>query len=115
MLKRGHVYKAIFDRESGYFQGKEYRNYILFSPSEDTMNKTLLNGGYLNTIFLIGLLGIYQENTDFGIHNLKRITTEFTDFDISEIEDFMNKHGWKYDRKLKRIEKNEKLSYESNR
>jgi hypothetical protein len=107
MLKRGHVYKGIFNVPSGSISmgGRQSRNYMIFSPREDIMNLSFskkLDG--LKTIFYIGFLGISSNDGEIGISKLIKVTTKFIDEDITEIEMVMKKYGWKYNKKLNRVE-----------
>ena len=107
MLKRGHVYKGIFNVPSGSvsMSGRQFRNYMIFSPRKDIMNLSFsekLDG--LKTIFYIGFLGISCDGGGIGISKLIKVSTKFTDEDITEIERTLNKYGWKYNKKLNRVE-----------
>jgi len=108
MLKRGHVYKGIFNVPSRGLSmtGRQFRNYMIFSPREDTMNLSIFGKTYesLRTLFYIGFLGISSDGGEIGIKKLIKLTTNFTEKDIDEIEEALNEYGWKYNKKLNRIE-----------
>ena len=107
MLKRGHVYKGIFNVPNGslYMSGRQFRNYMIFSPREDIMNLSFSKKlDSLKTIFYIGFLGISNNDGGIGISKLIKVSTKFTDKDITEIEKTLNKYGWKYNKKLNRVE-----------
>ena len=108
MLKRGHVYKGIFNVPSGclFKTGRQSRNYMIFSPREDVVNLSIFGKTCesLRTLFYIGFLGISSDGGGIGIKKLINLTTNFTEKDIDEIEKTLNEYGWKYNKKLNRIE-----------
>ena len=108
MLKRGHVYKGIFNVPSGGLSmtGRQFRNYMIFSPREDIMNLSIFGKTCesLITLFYIGFLGISSNGGGIGIKKLINLTTNFTEKDIDEIEETLNKYGWKYNKRLNRVE-----------
>lgn len=108
MLKRGHVYKGIFNLPSGRLSmtGRQVRNYMIFSPREDVVNLSIFGKTCesLRVLFYIGFLGISSDGGGIGIKNLINLTTNFTEKDIDEIEEALNEYGWKYNKKLNRIE-----------
>lgn len=101
MLKRGHVYKAIYSSV-----GRScLRNYMIFSPERDIENILLFNKSMINSfnIFQINLAGDISRGMCIGFGNLVKLTKSFTEQDLCEIERAMKKYGWKYNRKLNKI------------
>ena len=101
MLKRGQVYKAIYNRA-----GRScLRNYMIFSPERDIENILLFNKSMVNSfnIFQINLAGEISRGMCIGFGNLIKLTKSFTEQDLCEIERTMKKYGWKYDRKLNKV------------
>ena len=101
MLKRGHIYKAIYSSV-----GKScLRNYMIFSPERDIENILLFNKDMVTSnIFQINLAGEISCGMCIGFDNLVKLTKSFTEQDLCEIERVMNKYGWKYNKKLNRVE-----------
>ena len=101
MLKRGHVYKAIYSSA-----GRScLRNYMIFSPERDIENILLFNKSMVNSsnIFQINLAGEISRGMCIGFSNLVKLTKSFTEQDLCEIERAMKKYGWKYDRKINKV------------
>jgi hypothetical protein len=101
MLKRGHVYKAIYSSV-----GRScLRNYMIFSPERDIENILLFNKSKVSSsnIFQINLAGDISHGMSIGFGNLVKLTKSFTEQDLCEIKRAMKKYGWKYDRKLNKI------------
>ncbi len=101
MLKRGHIYKAIYSSVGRTC----LRNYMIFSPERDIENILLFNKSMLNSsnIFQINLAGEISCGMCIGFSNLIKLTKSFTEQDLYEIDTAMKKYGWKYDRKLNKI------------
>jgi len=103
MLKKGHVYKAIYNQKIGKHI---VRNYILFSPNDDISSVLIRNSKYyvtVNIIFSINMGGIFQLNSWIGFNKLLRIERVNTKEDIREIETYLTKNNIQYNRKLNKI------------
>jgi hypothetical protein len=79
---------------------------MIFSPERDIENILLFNKSMVNShnIFQINLAGEISRGMCIGFGNLVKLTKSFTEQDLCEIERVMNKYGWKYNKKLNRVE-----------
>jgi hypothetical protein len=103
MLKKGHVYKAIYNQKIG---NHITRNYILFSPNDDISSVLIRNSKYyanINVIFSINMGGIFRLFSYIGFNKLLRIERANTKEDIMEIETYLTKNNIQYDKKLNKI------------
>lgn len=98
MLLKGKVYKAIYNARND----AKGRNYILFCPSMD-IDPTKFHAS-LNNIFQISIGERLTVNDGIGFCNLLNITTPSTLRDFEDIKMVMTKYGWKYNRKLNKVE-----------
>jgi hypothetical protein len=98
MLLKRKVYKAIYNAHNDV----KDRNYILFCPSMD-IDLTKFHASP-NNIFQINLGERLTVNDGIGFCNLLYITTPSTLRDFEDIKMVMTKYGWKYNRKLNKVE-----------
>lgn len=98
MLLKGKVYKAIYNARND----AKGRNYILFCPSMD-IDPTKFRASF-NNIFQINMGERLTVNDDIGFCDLLHIITPSTLRDFEDIKMVMTKYGWKYNRKLNKVE-----------
>lgn len=104
MLKKGHVYKAIYGINRKHYANSSLRNYMIFAPSEDIYNTTNLNNKNLTTIFHINLAGGFQYNGLMGTWALVRVERPSSEQDFKDIKEITQRYGMTYNKKLNMIE-----------
>jgi hypothetical protein len=103
MLKKGHVYKAIYGISRIHYAKGRLRNYMIFAPSEDIHN-TNLKDKSLTPIFHINLAGEFNQNGYMGTWNLVRVERPSSEQDFKEIKEITQRYGMRYNKKLNMIE-----------
>jgi hypothetical protein len=103
MLKKGHVYKAIYGISRILYAKGRLRNYMIFAPSED-IHSINLKDKNLSPIFHINLAGEFNHNGCMGTWNLVRVERPSSEQDFKEIKEITQRYGMTYNKKLNMIE-----------
>ena len=107
MLKKGQVYKAIYDLEGG----GNYRNFMIFSPSMDASSRSIQQGrlafewGGCPCLVAVILNGDIKLNTTIGFSRLVKIERPHTAEDYREIDRILEMYKFlEYNKEFNRLE-----------